>query len=221
MIEATKDLGFIKESETRAILYNIFAAVMARKLDESWLNPHFQGQLNSGLPDVEGKEELLSSLSQAADKPGYFKEVQLDYDALFIVPGTKLIFPYESCYTHRNIDGTFGRLWQEPAQNMYRILKEWEIQFAEGWDLIPDHIAIELSFMGNLCQLVTARQANEEERQRLLEWQKKILANHLSLWVYELLDNMENKAETAFYRGVAKLLRAFLREEETFVNTFN
>lgn len=186
---------------------------MARKLDESWLNPHFQSQLNSGLPDIEGKEELLSALAQAAREPEFFKEVQLDYDALFIVPGPKLIFPYESCYTHRNVDGTFGRLWQEPAQDMHRILKEWEIQFAEGWDLIPDHIAVELFFMGNLCKLVLERAGNEEEMQKLSEWQEQVFLNHLRPWVFELLINLERKAETDFYRGLAKLLQAFLQEE--------
>ena len=156
MIEPTKYHELVDESGTRAVLYNIFADALARKLDESWLNLH---------------------------------------------------------YTHRNVDGSFGRLWQEPAQDMHRILKEWEIQFAEGWDLIPDHIAVELFFMGNLCRLGLERAGNEEEVQRLLEWQKQIFLNHLRPWVFEFLINMEHNAETDFYRGVAKLLHAFLLEE--------
>ncbi|WP_407309640.1 molecular chaperone [Desulfosporosinus sp. SB140] len=221
MIEPAMYLELAEESGTRAILYNFFADALARKLDVSWLNPHFQAPLSSGLPDVEGKEELLTALNQAAHETEYFQKVQLDHDALFSVPGAKLIFPYESCYTHRNVDGTFGRLWQEPAQDMYRILKEWEIQLAEGWDLIPDHIAIELFFMGNLCRLVSERRENKDEMQRLLEWEKQIFVKHLRPWVFELLSNIENKSETEFYRGTAKLLRAFLREEEALVNTFN
>ncbi len=213
MFEPSNYHELVDESGTRAALYNIFADALARKLDESWLNLHFQGQLKSGLPDIEGKEELLEALAQATREPEFFKEVQLDYDALFIVPGPKLIFPYESCYTHRNVDGSFGRLWQEPAQDMQRILKEWEIEFAEGWDLIPDHVAIELFFMGNLCRLGLDRAGNEEEVQRLLEWQKQIFINHLRPWVFEFLINLEREAETDFYRGVAKLLHAFLKEE--------
>ena len=111
------------------------------------------------------------------------------------------------------MDGSFGRLWQEPAQDMQRILKEWEIEFAEGWDLIPDHVAIELFFMGNLCRLGLDRAGNEEEVQRLLEWQKQIFINQLRPWVFEFLINLEREAETDFYRGVAKLLHAFLKEE--------
>lgn len=213
MFEPSNYHELVDESGTRAALYNIFADALARKLDESWLNLHFQGQLKSGLPDIEGKEELLEALAQATREPEFFKEVQLDYDALFIVPGPKLIFPYESCYTHRNVDGSFGRLWQEPAQDMQRILKEWEIEFAEGWDLIPDHVAIELFFMGNLCRLGLDRAGNEEEVQRLLEWQKQIFINQLRPWVFEFLINLEREAETDFYRGVAKLLHAFLKEE--------
>lgn len=203
----------VAESGTRAVLYNIFASVLARKLDDSWLNLHFQSQLNSGLPDIEGKEELLNALTQAAREPGFFKELQLDYDALFIVPGPKLIFPYESCYTHRNVDGTFGRLWQEPAQDMHRFLKEWEIEFVKGWDLIPDHIAIELFFMGNLCRMAFERAEDKEELPRILEWQEQFFISHLCPWAFELLVNMERKAETDFYQGLAKLLHAFLQEE--------
>lgn len=213
MIELLSYHELVDESGTRAVLYNIFAYALARKLDDSWLNLHFHSQLSSGLPDIEGKEELLNALTQAAREPEFFKELQLDYDALFIVPGPKLIFPYESCYTHRNVDGTFGRLWQEPAQDMHWFLKEWEIQFAEGWDLIPDHIAIELFFMGNLCRMALERAKNKEELQRILEWQEQFFISHLRPWAFELLVNMERKAETDFYRGLAKLLHAFLQEE--------
>ncbi len=204
-----------EEGTVRATLYNIFADTLARSLDESWLNPHFQGRLKAGLPAVPGKEEMLAALARAADDREYFKEIQLDYDALFRVPGPKLLFPYESCYTRRNIDGSFGRLWQEPAQDMQRILKEWDLSFAEGWDLIPDHIAVELFFMGNLCHVQGEQNLQDGDRDKLGEWQARFMENHLSNWVFELLDNLERKAETPFYRGLARLLRAFLEEEKT------
>ena len=92
MFEPSNYHELVDESGTRAALYNIFADALARKLDESWLNLHFQGQLKSGLPDIEGKEELLEALAQATREPEFFKEVQLDYDALFIVPGPKLMW---------------------------------------------------------------------------------------------------------------------------------
>ncbi|MHB1406591.1 MAG: TorD/DmsD family molecular chaperone [Desulfitobacteriaceae bacterium] len=204
-----------EEGTVRATLYNIFADTLARSLDESWLNPHFQGRLKAGLPAVPGKEEMLAALARAAAEREYFKEIQLDYDALFRVPGPKLIFPYESCYTRRNIDGSFGRLWQEPAQDMQRILKEWDLSFAEGWDLIPDHIAVELFFMGHLCSVQGQQNLQGGDRDMLGEWQARFMENHLSNWVFELLDNLERKAETPFYRGLARLLRAFLEEEKT------
>ena len=204
----------IKEAETsRAVLYNLFATLLARKTDDTWLNPHFQKQLQFGLPDSEGKTEVLSALERARKDLGYYQELQLDYDRLFIVPGPNLTFPDESCYICRNIDGTFGRLWQEPAQDMQRILKEWEIEFAEGWDLIPDHIAVELFFMSELCQ----RRANAkgpDDGAAIRNWQVNFFRKHLSPWVFEFLNSLEEKAETAFYRGGARLLYEFLTEEK-------
>lgn len=204
----------IKEEETaRAVLYNLFAALLARKTDDTWFNPHFHKQLEFGLPESEGRKEFLSALEKISKEPGYYQEIQLDYDRLFIVPGPNLTFPYESCYTHRNVDGTFGRLWQEPAQDMQRILKEWEILFAEGWDLIPDHIAVEFFFMAELC----LRRANSNEAddfEALRDWQINFFNKHLQLWVFEFLNRLEEKAGTAFYRGGAKLMREFLIEEK-------
>ncbi|OLN32927.1 TorD/DmsD family molecular chaperone [Desulfosporosinus metallidurans] len=209
----TQAADFQNESATRANLYSLFAGGLARKVDDSWLNPRFREKLKMGLPDISGKEELVKALKRAEEDPEYFKELQLDYDALLNVPGPKLTFPYESCYTHRNIDGTYGRLWQEPAQDMHRILKEWEIAFAEGWDLIPDHIALELFFMAKLCRR-TSTAKNVEDEERLQEWQVRFFQAHLNSWIFEFVNVLEMKADTDFYRGMAHLLRAFLEEEK-------
>ena len=204
---------FQNETTTRAMLYNLFAGALARKVDDSWLNPSFREKLQMGLPDVSGKDELSKALERAEEDPEYFRELQLDYDALFNVPGSKLTFPYESCYTHRNIDGTYGRLWQAPAQDMHRILGEWEIVFAEGWDLIPDHIAIELFFMAELCRRTSLAEKDDEQKQ-LQEWQMKYFQAHLDSWMFEYLNVLALKADTEFYQGMAQLLRAFLEEDK-------
>lgn len=209
----TQTADYQRESAARSTLYSLFAGGLARKVDDSWLNPEFREKLQLGLPDVSGKEELLQTLLRAEQNPEYFRELQLDYDALFNVPGSKLTFPYESCYTHRNIDGTYGRLWQEPAQDMHRIFKEWEIAFAEGWDLIPDHIALELFFMAELCRRTSTAQSAEDVKQ-LKEWQVKFFQAHLNTWIFEFVNALEMKADTDFYRSLARLLRAFLEEEK-------
>lgn len=206
------DSEVYEEETSRAVLYNFFASQLARKIDGTWLNPHFQKQLQLGLPESEGKTELLGDLERAQKEPEYQLELQLDFDRLFIVPGPNLTFPFESCYTHRNIDGTFGRLWQEPAQDMQRTLKEWDIQFAEGWDLIPDHIAIELFFMAQLCHRRAKAQGTEQGVLR--DWQANFFQKHLDSWVFEFMTRLEDKAETGFYQGGAKLLREFLAEEK-------
>lgn len=54
----------------------------------------------------------------------------------------------------------------------------------------------------------------DEEREKLEEWQKRFMGNHLSNWVFELLNNLEKKAEMPFYRGLGCVLRTFLEEEK-------
>lgn len=205
-----------EEAQTAAGLYNLFAGVMGYKIDSSWLEPSFQEKLKMALPEVEGKQEVLYSLTLASQDAKAYEEIQLEYDALFIVPGPKLIFPYESCYTHRNIDGSFGRLWQEPAQDMQRILKEWDIKFPEGGQLIPDHIAVELFFMGHLWHLLSKEELKMEDGEKIQGWKRRFLENHLNNWAFELLENLKRKAETSFFKGIAWLLGSFLEEEISY-----
>lgn len=201
------------EADAEATLYNLFATAFSRKLDASWLTPSFRVQLASALPKITGTSEMLDALNRAAQEEAYFQELLLDYDALFLVPGPRLIFPYESCYTRRNIDGSFGRLWQEPAQDMRRILQEWDIKFAEGWELIPDHIGVELYFMSHLWHRSNEPGLTESEHESLTEWQERFFITHIANWAFELLDNLERKAETDFYKGMARVVRVFLKEE--------
>lgn len=205
------------EAMARSVLYNLFASILGRGLDEGWKNPHFVHKLQLGLPDVQGKGGMITSLEQAIQDADVFKALQLDYDALFLVPGPKLTFPYESCYTHRNMDGTYGRLWQEPAQDMRRILKVWNIQFAEGWDLIPDHASVELFFMAELCKRST--EASDDEVQQLMDWQRNFFESHLNSWIFEFLGNVQKKADTGFYQSAVRLLVAFLEEEKVALLT--
>ncbi|ACL19256.1 anaerobic dehydrogenase protein-like protein [Desulfitobacterium hafniense DCB-2] len=196
---------------SRAVFYNLFANMLGREINKSWLDSGFQSELLRTLPDSEGKTALLNSLAKASAVPEGLREIQLDYEQLFIIPGPKLTFPYESCYTHRNMDGTYGRIWQEPARAMYKILKDWDIHFPEGQDLIPDHIAVELFFMAGLCQKQSIAQGSEK---RILEdWQVRFFGAHIKNWVCEFLANLVKKADTGYYQGCAVLLGEFLEEE--------
>lgn len=207
-----EELNLKDQEYSRYALYNLFASLLVKKPEQFGLNDDFVNRFQIGLPKTDTNIELSKEFERALIDPAYFREVSLDFDSMLNVPGPKMIFPYESCYTHRNVDGTFGRLWQEPAQDMYRILNEWKIRFAEGWDLIPDHVAIELFFMGELCRLRS--EAQDSDQNTLLDWQTRFFSTHLEPWVFELLNNMEVKAETVLYRNIAKLVREFLLEEK-------
>lgn len=207
-----EELSLKDQEYSRYALYNLFASLFVKKPEQFGLTNDFIHHFQLGLPENDVITELGKEFERALLDPEYFHRVSLDFDGMFNVPGANQIFPYESCYTHRNVDGTFGRLWQEPAQDMDRILNEWKIRFAEGWALIPDHVAIELYFMGELCRLRS--KAQDSDQNTLLEWQTRFFQTHLEPWIFDLLNNMEVKAETVLYRNIAKLIKAFLLEEK-------
>ena len=219
MNQSANKFSFETENHLRrAVIYNFFACLFGKKIDELWLDPGFQKLLNEELPSYDGKMQLLDHLNLAGSDLEAFNKIQNDFDNLFNIPSSDSTFPYESCYAKKSSDGTFGRLWQEPARDMQRIFKGWEIEFSDGWNLIPDHIAMQLFFMSHLCYLSVSNSYDQKEKLKI--WQTNFFNQHLVNWVFAFLANVERRATTAFYRGGAQLLTAFLRREtsELFLN---
>jgi TorA maturation chaperone TorD len=73
-----------------------------------------------------------------------------------------------------------------------------------------DHLALELAFMARLCALSVA----EPERiTELLFLQRQFLSEHLVEWVPSWADDVSKNARTRFWRGLAALTQAWLKEE--------
>ena len=76
----------------------------------------------------------------------------------------------------------------------------------------PDYLGIELDFMYWLtAQEALAWQENDSEKiAKLAENQHSFFTNHLALWAPKFCRVMFGDAYTDFYRGIARLLEAFI-----------
>ena len=120
------------------------------------------------------------------------EEIRRDFDRLFSYPEGKLP-PIESFFL--TLENTSS---SEEVAGMYA---RAGLTIEDGFELIPDHIYLELLFMSYLIE------TNKYELQKIF------LAEHLLNWVPYYCDELLKEAKTVFYREVAEITRDFLVTE--------
>jgi TorA maturation chaperone TorD len=71
-------------------------------------------------------------------------------------------------------------------------------------EVMPDHIGVELNFFAVLLQRTHSGPGNKEEHVKRTE---KLLNEHLLKWAPDFTHDMEDAAETPFYKALAKATR--------------
>lgn len=203
----------------RAASYGLLARLFNREVDEELL----EGLRALPFPDDTGSasfdeaNRLMGSYLAAADERTR-TELAVDFARLFVVRrrSTRTApYPNESVHTSEE------HLVMDRARDEVRALYRAEgLRASDAARLGEDHIALELEFMQVGAQRAAAAydEGDGEELRRLLDVQAAFLDEHLLNWVPSFAATMEQVARTGFYRGLAKLLVAHLREDRTLVD---
>jgi TorA maturation chaperone TorD len=79
----------------------------------------------------------------------------------------------------------------------------------------PDHIAMELEFMYYLVakQIQAANEGNLHNILLYKQKQKTFLCSHLARWLPEFTENVQENAQTEFYRKLAQLTEMFVKRD--------
>lgn len=140
------------------------------------------------------------------------EELAVAFSALFLVPGG-LISPHESV----QIPGGSALLRgpETAAVKAYYAALGFELDAETPVE--PDHIGIELEFMGHLCaHEADAWVAKDTVRAvDALHFQNDFLNRHLEKWAFDFLEKVERRAAHPFYGEIARLNVAFLKDEKT------
>ena len=121
-----------------------------------------------------------------------------EYTRLFIGPYKLPCPPWESVYTSPK-----GLMMQDAAGNVVKLYHEAGLAL-ETAEVMPDHIGAELNFLAILLQR-THSSKNEKEVSRSI--MKKLLIDHLLKWMPEFTRDMEDTAESSFYKALARATR--------------
>jgi putative dimethyl sulfoxide reductase chaperone len=142
------------------------------------------------------------------------EEAILDFEALFRVPGSRYLSPYESVYRSEGAGGRGCLCGPEAVAVEHLYLKEGLGPNGEFSEL-PDHVGVELEFMAILClKALEAIQAGDAaSAQEYHHQQYSFFMEHLGPWVRLLAERLASQAQTSLYRFLGNFLNLFLELE--------
>ncbi|MDH3929893.1 MAG: molecular chaperone TorD family protein [Deltaproteobacteria bacterium] len=175
-------------------------------------------------PELMGKlEDLKQQLSGVCTEAmlyikDMYKEIKrlddldalsLDFSRLFLGPYKLHAPPYGSVY----LDGErqiMGKSTLE-VRNKYR---ESGLDISSDFRNPPDHIAAELEFMYFLIlkEIEAIGNSDIDSTVSFLEKQRAFLREHLGAWVFDFAESIEEKAETGFYKNLARATKTFIEQ---------
>ena len=143
--------------------------------------------------------ELRKALNEIdATSKTELEELLWEYTRLFIGPYKLPCPPWESVYTSPK------RLMMQDAAVQVQELYEQAGLSINTAEVMPDHIGAELNFLAVLLER-THSEINSKSKQ--VDMTEKLLNEHLLTWSPDFTRDMENAAETPFYRALARATR--------------
>ena len=166
--------------------------------------------LEQQLSDVSPEAMLyIKKMKEEIKRSDDLDLLSLDFSRLFLGPYKMHAPPYGSVYLEgeRQIMGESTL----EVRNKYR---EAGLDISSDFRHPPGHIAAELEFMYFLIlkEIEAIRNSDIETTLSFMEKQRAFLKENLGPWVFEFTDTTEEKAETDFYKNLARATRAFIEQ---------
>lgn len=200
----------IEDSETakgRSYVYHLLALLYLQEITAETLTILRNKEV---IDMLAGLGMDVSHLSQDVPQERLLNDLAEEYAALFVVSGG--IPPYESARLK-------GLLCQEPASEVEEFYRRCGLVIKEDHRILPDHLGIELEFMGYLTDKESRAWMDGDEKEAL-KWrslQKEFFGKHINNWVFDFLKDLERLTFHPFYREMARLTQGFLETERDYI----
>ena len=137
------------------------------------------------------------------------EELKIDFARLFVGPYSLLAPPYGSIYLERE-----RKIMGDSTLDLLETYRNAGVDLSDNFRDAPDHIAAELEFMYFLIfkEIQALENSDVDTTIDYLEKQRAFLREHLGAWVFDFADIIEKKAETDFYKNLARATRAFIEQ---------
>ena len=148
--------------------------------------------LKSLLPQAAGPAaQMLQSIAEQTA----MENLQVEFAKLFVGPFHLLAPPYGSVY----LEGE-NQVMGESTAEVRDLFQEQGLDLEEGFEEMPDHIAVELEFMHFLAskELAAMELGDEDAAAQYERLQTGFLGSHLGRWIGPFADKILQSAETDF-----------------------
>lgn len=201
------------KDDLRARAYRWFASLFVAELDEArwsrYQDPAVPETLRNELDELGLSTEaqaLLGFIEAHRSEPSeaVVSELAADFSRLFYGPGGGLAPPYESFHAESK-----PRYFGDSHADVLRLMEEQRLCLPSGWSGPADHVAIELDLVAQSLTRDTVPEAadlpDNRSDQAFEHWQARVVR-----WIPRWSQDVQDHAETDFYRGGAALLETFL-----------
>ncbi|MFQ5998022.1 MAG: molecular chaperone [Candidatus Bathyarchaeia archaeon] len=222
--------SYAKIASERASVYSVLARLLLRPLSENEIF-ELSVQLPSTkaiLEQLEAEETFLVKMKSGLEKAQLVLEGNLSrlqemsnrlsssYTKLFRGLSKKHspLPPYESVYVEKEI------LWGNCTVDVLHLYNV--AGFHVSPDLgnePPDHIALELAFMGSLCRQESdaLRRHEKNETLKISIMELDFLKDHLLSWMPVMRQSIARFDELGFYSGILELIEGWIAHDEKSV----
>ncbi len=148
--------------------------------------------------DGRAEDELIEGLA-------------VEYARLFLGPG-----PHIAPYASVHLCGEGAGLWGPATVWVKRFVQNAGFEYSDGYRDLPDHISVELEFMGEMAAREASALENHDadEAKRIREIETEFLADHLAIWAPVFCEKTACAAERKFFGNMARLTAGFIRSEQ-------
>ncbi len=209
--------GTADDLATQLVAHSLACAFLSRLTYEE-PSAELLGDLTAeGLPDawsvrpqdpgiVDGLALLHEALSTWG--PTEVAGLRRDYRRLFVGPGKVLAPPWESVYLSAD-----HLVFDKQTSAVRGLYAQFGLRAPNLRREPDDHLGLELAFMVHLgtSAIAALERADEGALSSLLGAQRAFLGEHLVRWAPACFARIEEHADTAYFRGVARLGEGTLR----------
>lgn len=173
------------------------------------LQRYYQGEWEAGAAAAETLAEYLGQEAQLRLEKANFaaiepRDVEYDYNRLFVGPGKLYAPPYASAYLNRD-----GLLMQEETRAVRALYAQAGLAVREKNAVPDDALWLELECA---CYLLRER-AFSRAPERFAALYRRLVGEHLCLWVPRHTADVQRHARTEICRAAARWTERFFTAE--------
>jgi TorA maturation chaperone TorD len=202
----------------RGQFYRFLAMAFLRSPTEPFVAPFLDEAFLGELAERFGRETVRDLAAFRDGFHGDYEALDQEYQELFAVPLGRYVTPYEAVYRDERVVGeevVRGLLMGPSSLAVKALYREAGLEIPADLLELPDHVGLELGCMQGLCAAeAKAWQAGDTEAQACARrLQRRLLEEHLLQWVPALCTRIRDSAPGPFYRGIATLTEAVLKQD--------